>query len=79
MTTVNRIGSWPYEMKDIFSKYRYAFRIANGSIQFIPFGDNRGKESLKKQMLCTFLEVWDDSLTGIKWKRYWGCSFLKIL
>ena len=35
--------------------------------------------TLKMGMLCTYLEVWDECLTGIKWNRYWGCSSLKTL
>ena len=30
-------------------------------------------------MFCTFFEGWDECLTGTKWKRYRGCSFLKTL
>ena len=35
--------------------------------------------TLKKGLMCTFLEVWDECLTRNKCKRYWGCSFLKTL
>ena len=33
--------------------------------------------TLKMEMLCTFLKVSDERLTGIKWKTFWKCSFLK--
>ena len=35
--------------------------------------------TLKMGMLYTFLQVWDECLTEIRWKRYWRCSFLKTL
>ena len=31
-------------MKNVFLKYRLAFRITNASFHFIPFGDSRKKE-----------------------------------
>ena len=54
MTVINRIGSWSYEIKNIFPKYRQAFRIANGWIQFIPFRDSRMLERVfEKTMFYT--------------------------
>ena len=54
MTIINRIGGWSYEMKNIFSKYRSGFRIANGRIQFIPSTESRRKEKVfEKTMFYT--------------------------
>ena len=55
MTVTNRIGSWSYELKNIFPKYRSAFRIMLGSRLFhsgIVQGNK--KEILKK--LCFTLK-----------------------
>ena len=46
ITVPNRIGSWSYELKNIFPQYRQAFRTTKVGIQFIPFRDSRRKESM---------------------------------
>ena len=52
MTIIRRIGSWTYEVKNVFLNLKQIHRTTLAGIKFTPVRDSKRKERVFEEKLC---------------------------